>query len=63
MLTTEYENFVMKNAETIFEMNSCFTTIINELRGLGEPVPVYKQVRKVLKVLLKTWESKVDAIT
>ncbi|KAH0689613.1 hypothetical protein KY289_016971 [Solanum tuberosum] len=63
MLTTQYENFSMKEGETIFEMNSRFTSITNELRGLGEPIPVSKQIRKILKVLPKSWESKVDAIT
>ncbi|XP_015159183.1 uncharacterized protein [Solanum tuberosum] len=62
MLTTQYENFCMKECETIFEMNSRFTSITNELRCLGEPIPVSKQVRKILKVLPKSWESKVDAI-
>ena len=54
ILTTQYENFVMKDGETIFEMNSRFTAITNELRGLREPIPVCKQVCKILKVLLKT---------
>ncbi|XP_049349519.1 uncharacterized protein LOC125814108 [Solanum verrucosum] len=63
MLTTQYENFCMKEGETIFEMNSRFTSITNELRCLGEPIPLSKQVRKILKILPKSWESKVDAIT
>lgn len=54
MLTTQYENFVMKDGETIFEMNSRFTAITNELRGLGELILVCKQVRKIFKVLPKT---------
>ncbi|XP_049373989.1 uncharacterized protein LOC125839052 [Solanum verrucosum] len=63
ILTTQYENFVMKEGETIFEMNSRFTSITNELRCQGEPIPVSKQIRKILKVLPKSWESNVDAIT
>ena len=63
MLTTQYENFVMKEGETIFEMNSGFTAMTNELRGLGEPIPVHKQVHKILKLLPKAWERKVDTIT
>ncbi|XP_049405388.1 uncharacterized protein LOC125868860 [Solanum stenotomum] len=63
MLTTQYEKFIMKEGETIFEMNSRFTSITNELRGLGEPIPVRKQIHKILKVLPKSWESKVDSIT
>ncbi|XP_015167052.1 uncharacterized protein [Solanum tuberosum] len=52
-----------KEGETIFEMNPRFTSIINELRYLGEPIPLREQVRKILKVLPKSWESKVNAIT
>ncbi|XP_049361978.1 uncharacterized protein LOC125826663 [Solanum verrucosum] len=63
MLTTQYENFCMKEGETIFEMNSRFTSITNELRCLGEPIPLSKQVRKILKVLPKSWKSKIDVIT
>ena len=35
MLTTQSENFVIKDVEIILEMNSHFTAITNELRGLG----------------------------
>jgi len=52
MLTNQYENFYMKEAETIHEMNTRFTSITNELRCLGEPIQPSKQVRKILKVLL-----------
>ena len=34
MLTTQYENFLIKDGETILEMNSHFTAITNELRVL-----------------------------
>lgn len=63
MLTTQYEPFVMKECETIFEMNSRFTSITNELRFLGESIHVSKKVKKMLKVLPKYWESNVDSIT
>jgi len=53
----------MKEGETIFEMNSRFTAITSELRCISEPIPLSKQVRKILKVLPKSWESKVNAIT
>ncbi|XP_047259319.1 uncharacterized protein LOC124891656 [Capsicum annuum] len=63
MLTTQYESFTMKERETIQEMHTRFTSITNELHYLGEVVPLYIQVRKILGVLRKSWESKVDAIT
>ena len=63
MLTSRYENFKMKEGETIHDMFTKFSSITNELRSLGEPISMSKQVRKVLRILPKSWESKVDAIT
>jgi len=63
MLTTQYENFTMKEGETIHEMHTKLSSITNELRSLGEPISTSKQVRKVLRILPKSWASKVDAIT
>ncbi|XP_069145699.1 uncharacterized protein [Solanum lycopersicum] len=62
MLTSQYENFKMKEGETIHDMFTKLSSITNELRSLGEPISMTKQVRKVLRVLPKSWESKVDAI-
>lgn len=53
----------MKDGETIFQMNSRFTSISNELRGLGENILVCNQIQKILKVLPEFLESKVDAST
>ncbi|XP_069152827.1 uncharacterized protein [Solanum lycopersicum] len=63
MLTSRYENFKMKEGETIHDMFTKFSSITNELRSLGEPISMTKQVRKVLRILPKSWQSKVDAIT
>ncbi|XP_015068845.1 uncharacterized protein LOC107013448 [Solanum pennellii] len=63
MLTSRYENFKMKEGETIHGMFTKLSAITNELRSLGEPISMSKQVRKVLRILPKSWESKVDAIT
>ncbi|XP_070047182.1 uncharacterized protein [Nicotiana tomentosiformis] len=63
MLTTEYELFRMKDDESIQDMHTRFTSIINELHSLGEIIPRNKLVRKILSVLLGSWESKVNAIT
>ena len=63
MLTSRYENFKMKEGETIHDMFTKFSSITNELRSLGEPISMTKQVREVLRILPNTWESKVDAIT
>ncbi|XP_069146079.1 uncharacterized protein [Solanum lycopersicum] len=63
MLTSRYENFKMKEGETIHDMFTKLSSITNELRSLGEPISMTKQVKKVLRILPKSWESKVDAIT
>ncbi|XP_075106996.1 uncharacterized protein LOC107760425 [Nicotiana tabacum] len=63
MLTTEYELFRMKEDESIQDMHTHFTSIINELHSLGEIIPRNKLVRKILSVLPSSWESKVNAIT
>nr|XP_009602469.1 uncharacterized protein LOC104097589 [Nicotiana tomentosiformis] len=63
MLTTEYEPFRMKDDEYIQDMHTRFTSIINELHSLGETIPRNKLVRKILSVLLSSWENKVNAIT
>src|SRR5688572_25513592 len=63
MLTSQYENFTMKDSESIHEMHTRFSLITNELKCLGEPIHPSKQLRKLLRVLPKSWEIKVDAIT
>nr|XP_016493832.1 PREDICTED: uncharacterized protein LOC107813133 [Nicotiana tabacum] len=63
MLTTEYKLFRMKDNESIQDMHTRFTSIINELHSLGEIISRNKLVSKILSVLLSSWESKVNAIT
>ncbi|XP_075078132.1 uncharacterized protein LOC142164285 [Nicotiana tabacum] len=62
MLTTEYEIFKMKEDESIQDMHTRFTSIINELHSLSEVIPRNKLVLKILSVLLGSWESKVNSI-
>ncbi|XP_027774342.1 uncharacterized protein LOC114078040 [Solanum pennellii] len=62
-LNRQYELFRMAEGETIQDMHTRFTSIINEMYSLGEIVPNGKAVRKLLSVLPETWESKVEAIT
>nr|XP_033508253.1 uncharacterized protein LOC117273256 [Nicotiana tomentosiformis] len=63
MLTTEYELFRMKDDESIQDMHTRFTSIINELHSLGEFIPRNKLVRKILSRLPGSWKSKVNSIT
>ena len=44
-------------------MHTRFTAIINEIYSLGEIIPIGKTVRKLLSVLLESWESNVEAVT
>ncbi|XP_070025929.1 uncharacterized protein [Nicotiana sylvestris] len=48
MLTTEYELFRMKDDESIQNIHTRFTSIINELHSIGEIIPRNKLVRKYL---------------
>ncbi|XP_019236240.1 PREDICTED: uncharacterized protein LOC109216534 [Nicotiana attenuata] len=63
MLTTEYELFRMQDDESVQEMHTRFTSIINELHSLCETIPRNKLVRKILSMLPNSWESKVNTIT
>ncbi|XP_019256447.1 PREDICTED: uncharacterized protein LOC109234855 [Nicotiana attenuata] len=63
VLTTEYELFRMQENESVQEMHTRFTPIINELRSVGETIPRNKLVRKILSMLPSSSESKVNAIT
>ncbi|XP_075099041.1 uncharacterized protein LOC142175931 [Nicotiana tabacum] len=51
MVTTEYKLFRMKDDESIQDMHTRFTSIINELHFLGEIINRNKLVRKILSVL------------
>ncbi|XP_070008281.1 uncharacterized protein [Nicotiana sylvestris] len=51
MLTSEYELFRMKDEESIQDMHTRFTSIINDLYSLGDVIPRNKLVRKILSVL------------
>ena len=62
-LNRQYELFRMTESETIQEMHTRFTAIINEIYSLGEIILNGKAVRKLLSVLPESWESKVEAIT
>ncbi|XP_070040503.1 uncharacterized protein [Nicotiana tomentosiformis] len=53
----------MKDDESIQDMHTRFTSIINELHFLGEIISRNKLVRKILNALPSSWESKVNAIT
>ena len=63
MLTSLNENFKMRDGETIHEIFTKLSSIKNEQGSLGEPISMRKQVSKVLRILPKSWEIKVDVFT
>ncbi|GAV70527.1 UBN2 domain-containing protein, partial [Cephalotus follicularis] len=57
MLVHEYELFLMHDNESISDMFTRFTTIINSLKNIGKSYPNQELVRKIL-----SWTPKVTAI-
>ncbi|GAV76387.1 UBN2 domain-containing protein [Cephalotus follicularis] len=62
MLVHEYELFIMHDNESISDMFTRFTTIINSLKNLGKSYSNQELVRKILRCLPKSWIPKVTAI-
>ncbi|XP_057993113.1 uncharacterized protein LOC110636475 [Hevea brasiliensis] len=61
-LVREYELFKMKPGETISEMSSRFTDLVNVLKALEKEFTEEELVKKVLRSLPKSWETKVTMI-
>ncbi|XP_070036115.1 uncharacterized protein [Nicotiana tomentosiformis] len=63
LLYSQYENFAMKEGETIQEMYTRFITLTNELNSFGRIIPEEDRVEKILtRILTITWESKITTI-
>lgn len=63
MLFTKYETFRIKENESLSDMMTRLTTLINELSSLGKILTTEEQVDKVLRELPKgKWDVKVTAI-
>ena len=64
LLMSKYERFEMLHKESIQDMFTRFTNIVNELESLGRSIPIDEQVRKVLRSLPQDerWRSKVTAL-
>ena len=62
LLNLNYENFKMDPNEDIKAMFNRFSTIVNELKGIGEAIPEDKLVRKLIYSLLESLDSKRTAI-
>ncbi|XP_057985288.1 uncharacterized protein LOC131170241 [Hevea brasiliensis] len=61
-LVREYELFEMKPRETISEMSTRFTDLVNVLKALEKEFTKEELVKKVLRSLPKSWETKVTVI-
>ena len=62
-LVSKYETFRMKNQETILELQTRFTHIVNHLLGLGKTLEDEEMNIKILNCLKGTWEPKITTIT
>ncbi|XP_058006836.1 spindle assembly checkpoint component MAD1-like [Hevea brasiliensis] len=61
-LVREYELFEMKPGETISEMSTRFIDLVNVLKALEKEFTKEELVKKVLRSLPKSWETKVTVI-
>ena len=52
----------MKPGETIDDMYTRFTDVVNGLKGLGKSFLDFKLVNKILRSIPKSWDPKVTAI-
>ena len=62
MLISEYEMFKIKNDETISDMFARFMLIINGLKGLKKEYSESDLVRKILRSLPSSWNTKATVI-
>ena len=58
----DFEMFCMEPRETIRDMYTRFTDVINSLKALGKSFSNFELIKKILRSLSKTWDSKVIAI-
>lgn len=62
LLVHTYELFRMKPSETIGDMYTRFTDVVNSLKGLGKSFSDFELVNKILRSLPKSWDPKVMVI-
>ncbi|XP_070040969.1 uncharacterized protein [Nicotiana tomentosiformis] len=62
LLVHDYELFQMKEGESIEEMFAIFRKIIGDLKASGKPCSSGDQVRKIMRSLPTTWQTKVVAL-
>ena len=62
MLSSEYENFTMAKEENVKEMYGRLSNIVYKSKALGKSYTELEIVRKILRVLPRSFEAKVTAI-
>ena len=62
ILVHSYELFRMKPSESIGDMYTHFTDVINGLKGLGKSFSNFELVTKILRSIPKSWDPKVRTI-
>ena len=62
MLVHTYEMFKMDPSETISEMYTRFTNIVNDLKSIEKTYTNQELVNKILRSLLSAWDAKSTAI-
>ena len=62
ILLHDFELFQMQLSETIGDMYTRFTDVVNNLRVLGKSFSNFDLVSKILRSLPKRWDSKITAI-
>nr|XP_009587335.1 uncharacterized protein LOC104085085 [Nicotiana tomentosiformis] len=62
MLVHDYELFQMKEGESIEEMFARFRKIISDLKAFDKPYSSDDQIRKILRSLPTTWQTKIVAL-
>nr|XP_012567269.1 uncharacterized protein LOC105851214 [Cicer arietinum] len=61
-LMYEYELFSMKKDESISDLQTRFTHIVNNLHALGKHVENEQQIGKIMRSLTREWQPKITAI-
>ena len=62
LLMHAFKLFRMKPSETIINMHTHFTDVINSLKALGKYFFNFECVNKILKSFPKSWDPKVTTI-
>lgn len=61
-LMHEFELFNMKKDETISDLQTRFTHVINNLNALGKKIDNEQQISKIMRCLTREWQPKTTAI-